>query len=362
MYRFLIILFLTVTLIGCKENATQEIENAISESNVTDTIVNEYDFPDVYLTFKEKDTLLFIDNEAFHLKFTVEIDTLKHLLKTESYLYEGKNYKQKYKGYNATLTIMLIDKSDDTIFNTILTKNDFEDILDGEALTRSEIYLPVLLDYLETFESFAFSLNFMIPDSDVGAKCLLLINRKGELIENTLNNLFGVGDCSSVIEIPSHQKFILTCQKIINADGTHVELSDKNAWQVGTKLINDNTILAVQEFNDSTQMPNAKLIDNYGNTLKQFIYKGYYNTLDFVVPIHFDPHSQNYFLLDEKMKQAVVINKNQPLSLYAVDFAKMNPFNDDKNAGELVFEMELEYTHYTFAFDTLKNTFRKRKD
>lgn len=361
MYRHLTILFLAAILAGCNENVTRESKSA-AQSSVLDTIVNGYDYPFVTSTFQKNDTTLFIENEEYHLKYTAKIDTSAHILQTEVYSYKGENYRQEYKGYNATYTITLAGKPDDTIFTKTLTKDDFEHILDKEVLTRSDAGLPKFLGYLKTFGSFVFSIDFMIPDSDVGGQCLFLINRNGELTENSLNNYFGVGDCDCEIEIPSHHKFILSCRKIINADGTQVKISDENDWQVGTKLINDDTILVIQEFNDSTQAPNAKLIDNFGKTLKHFTYKGYYNTLGFVVPMHFDPHSQNYFLLDDKMKQAVVINKNRPLSLYTVDFAKMGSFNDDKKAEELVFEMELEYAHYTFAFDTLKNAFRKRND
>ncbi len=361
MCRHLTILFLAAILAGCNENVTRESKSA-AQSSVLDTIVNEYDYPFVSSTFQKNDTTLFIDNEEYLLRYTAKIDTSAHIFQTEVYSYEGKNYRQEFKGYNATYTITLTDKPGDTVFTKILDKDDFEDTLYKDVLTRSDAQLPKFLGYLETFGSFVFSIDFMVPDSDVGGQCLFLINRNGQLVENSLNNYFGGGDCDGEIEIPSHHGFILSCRKIINADGTQVKISDENDWQVGTKLINDNTILIIQEFNDSTQAPNAKLIDNFGKTFKHFTYKGYYNTLGFVVPMYFDPHSQNYFLLDDKMKRAAVINKNQPLSLYTVDFAKMGSFNDDKKEGELVFEMELEYAHYTFAFDTLKNTFRKRND
>jgi hypothetical protein len=189
-----------------------------------------------------------------------------------------------------------------------------------------------------------------------------MIDKKGNLIENSLNNYFGGADCDGEIEIPINENFILTCRKILNTNGKKIEISDNRFWQIGTKLINDNTILVIQDHNDTTNTQNAKLIDNFGKTLKAFTYKGYYEVLGYTVPMYLDTLNGNYILLDEEQKNIRVINKNQPLSTYTVAFDKMKPFNNDKLESELVFDLYTEISNNTFAFDPLTNSFRRRKN
>jgi hypothetical protein len=361
MKRLIYILTLGSILTSCNNGTTSKNETA-NQTVIADTITNEYDATDHKTIIEKKDTVLIIDNEKFTLSYSSKIETSKLFYHTDIYTDKGKNVKDVYKGYNATCAISLTDNLGKSIFSKTLTKDNFREIFDGSILTRTDSRLPYFIGYLNNFNSFLFTIDFWVPDSDVGGQCFFMINKKGELTENSLNNYYGGADCDGEIEIPTTENFILTCRKILNTNGKNIEISDKRFWQVGTKLVNDNTILVIQEHNDTTNIQNAKLIDNFGKTLKAFKYNGYYEVLGYTVPMYFDSLNSNYILLDEEKKNIRVIKKNEPLSTYTIAFDKMKLFGNDKLESEIIFDPNTEFSNNTFTFDASTNSFRHRKN
>lgn len=361
MKKLIYILTLGSILTSCNNGTTTKNDNA-NQTVSADTIINEYDATDHKTVLEKKDTVLIIDNEKYVLSYSAKIEPSKMFYHTDIYADKGKKFKDVYKGYNATYTISLTDNLGKSIFSKNLTKDNFSEIFDGGILTRTDSRLPHFIGYLNSFNSFLFTIDFWVPDSDVGGQCFFMIDNKGNLTENSLNNYYGGADCDGEIEIPANENFVLTCKKILNANGKNIEISDKRFWQIGTKLINENTILVIQDQNDTTNVQNAKLIDNFGKTLKAFTYKGYYEVLGYTVPMYFDTLNSNYILLDEEQKNIRVINKYQPLSTYTVAFDKMKSFNNDRQESELVFDLNTEFSNNTFTFDTLTNSFRHRKN
>jgi hypothetical protein len=361
MRKLIYILTLGCILTSCNDGTNTKNDNA-NQTVSADTITNEYDATDHKTVIEKKDTVLIIDNEKFTLSYSAKIEPSKLFYHTDIYADKGKNHKDIYKGFNATYNILLTDNLGKFIFSKTLTKNNFKEIFEGSILTRTDSKLPYFIGYLNNFNSFLFSIDFWVPDSDVGGQCFFMINKKGDLTENSLNNYYGGADCDGEIEIPKNKNFILTCRKILNTNGNNIEISDKRFWQVGTKLVNDNIILVIQEHNDTTNTQNAKLIDNFGKTLKTFTYKGYYEVLGYTVPLYLDTLNSNYILLDEEQKNLRVINKKQPLSTYTVAFDKMKPFDNDKLKSEIIFDLNTEFSNNTFTFDTSTNSFRHRKN
>jgi hypothetical protein len=361
MKKLIYLLTFICVLASCNNNTTSKNETA-KHTVASDTITNEYDATEHKVIFQKKDTVLIINNKKFTLSYSSKIETSKLFYHTDIYTDKEKNFKDIYKGNNATYTISLTDNLGNVLFSKTLTKDDFRATFDGSILTRTDATLPYFIGYLSNFNSFLFTIDFWVPDSDVGGQCFFMLNKKGVLTENSLNNYYGGADCDGKIEIPTTENFILTCRKIINSDGKNIEISDKRFWQVGTKLVNDTTILVIQEHNDTTNIQNAKLIDNFGNTLKAFKYNGYYEVLGHTVPIYFDSSNNNYILLDEEQKNIRVINKQEPLSTSTIAFDKMKFYNNDKLESELLFDLNTDFSSNTFTFDTLTNSFRHRKN
>ncbi len=359
---FIYLLTLAILSSSCKDKISQKIDKPKQEVVVADTIINKYNATTYKTVLEKKDTVLTINNQKFNLSYSAKIEPSKMISYPYIYSEKGKVYKNIYKGYNATYTISLTDSFGKIVFSKILTKDNFKKIFDGDILTRTEAFLPNFIGYLNNFNAFLFTIEFLVPDSDVGGQCFFMINNKGAIIENSMNNYYGGGDCDGEIEIPMSGDFILTCRKILNKNGKNINITKEKFWQIGTKLINENTILVIQDYNDTTNVQNAKFIDNFGKILKSFKYNGYYNTLGYTVPMYFDSLNNNFILLDEEQKNIRIVNKNKPLLTYTVAFNKMKSFNNDKQENELVFDLNTEFSNNTFAFDTLTNSFRYKKN
>ncbi len=134
-------------------------------------------------------------------------------------------------------------------------------------------------------------------------------------------------------------------------------ITNKDRWQVGTKLINDNCILVIHDY-DTTKKTNAMLMDNFGNMLKIFRYQGYYELLGYTIPMHFDSSTNNYFLLDEELKNIRVINKFNPTSTHTIGFNEMLPYDNAKRENEIEFDLNTEMTKNTFCFDRVTKKFK----
>lgn len=354
---FLIISFYCF-LVSCGNDKT--INQGSNQKIVNDTISNEFDYSVITKISERRDTSLLIDNIPYTLTYSALLDTTKKLVVIERYSKKGKNYKDIYRGYNAIYNITLRNNTSKIVFSKTLTKNDFKDIFIESIATQSNANLPHFMGFLPTFNSFIFTIDFWVPDSDVGGQCFFIINKNGEIKHNSMNNYFGGADCDGEVEIPKNENFILTCRKIINSNGKTIDISDKDRWQVGTKLINDNCILVIQDY-DTTKKPNTMLIDIDGKILKRFIYQGYYEILGYRVPMHFDSLTSNYFLLDEELKNVRIINKNYPTSTFTVAFDEMEASNNDKKENEIEFKLNTEMTENTFYLDTISNQMRREQ-
>lgn len=362
--KFFIFLICFIALLGCKKKTNTQVDNKgkVEDSTIkNDTIFNQYSYLDYVSEEQRADTILLINDEEHKLIYSSKTETKIFYIDTSIYTEKGKIHHDTYKGFNNTYTISLKDNTEELIFTTTITKENFRNIFDEYILAKSESYLPDFIGYVKSFRSFIFTVNFWIPDSDVGGQCFFMINDRGELTNVSLNNYYGGGDCYGEIEIPENENFILTCRKIYKANGDIVDITSFHVPQIGTKLINDNTILVIQEYNDSLKIPNAVLMDNSGKSLKSFVYKGYYNVLGYTVPWYFDSLCNNYIFLDEEQKNIRVMSKDRPLSTYTVGFSKMKPYKEDQLENELVFNLNTEFSENTFAFDTLKRTFRLRQ-
>jgi hypothetical protein len=354
-------LILGIILLSCNSSPTLKIEKN-NETVISDTVLNMDKSTENKVVVEKKDTVLFIENKKCTLSYSAKMDISKLFRFTEIYIDTGRIHKDIFIGYNATYTISLKDSVGKSIFTKSLTKDNFSGKFYGRNLAESNCRLPQFKGYVNSFKSFLFTIDFDVPDSDIGDECFLMINNRGEIIENSVNNHFGGGSSDGEVEIPTNENFVLTCRKIINVNGQKIEIADKSVDLVGTKLINDNIILVINQYSETKANQNAKLIDNFGKTLKSFTYKGYYVGLGYNFSICYDSIKGNYFLIDEELKNLRVINKKEPLSTYTVSFNKMKPFNNDKLESEILFIMYAEISTYTVTYNSLTNTFRYRKN
>jgi hypothetical protein len=347
-----IIFLILILVLGCK---SEKKESAQKISIKKDTTVN-INISEFNNLIEKSDTSIFISGNKFNLSYSAKLDTSKKMTHEDIFTHEGKAIKEITKGFNCTYTFTLKDKLGNIIFNQSLEKKDFNEEVDPSILTESDASLPMFLGYLEPFEAFVFQIFFGIPDSDIGGDCLIMLNKKGELIEKSLNNY--ISGTEGEIEISNEKRTILTCRKILNSNGKNLSIADNNKWQIKTKLLNDNSILVIQEFDKKNKILNAKIIDNFGNLIYSFNYNGYYETLGYNCPSYYNQELKRYFLLDEKLKKITIINLENPASSFVVDFKNIQTFKKDIKPNEKVFEIETEEIGYKISYDSLKKSMR----
>lgn len=276
-------------------------------------------------------------------------------------LVDGKTHLLTYSMDSLKLTISLADSAGKVVFNSKLTKDVFSNTIDQSVLKWGFTLYPVFHGYLHNFNSFLFTVDFWIPDTDIGEQCFLMLNRNGELIESHLNKYYGGGGCDGEIQIPGSHSFVLTCSKIIYPNGQHVKLSEHTKPLVGIRLINDSMILLIHQYDQYSNPLNARIVNGQGRVISSFTYNGYYQVLEYTIPIHFDTSSFNYILLDETQQNIRVINKLDPAHNYAVPFESMMPV-DNNFPNEHVFNLNTEASSHTFSFDQKSKRFKHQKN
>lgn len=348
MRHFSTLLILITFFIGCQDDKSSHKALTKPSLNST-TIIKGTDQELLFPQNHNKDTTLFIDNQQFILSLSAELDSTQKYSYTSYYVDEDSlPSKELFQGFDARYKFSLKDKDNKIVFTTTLNKGNFKAITDNSILAESDAILPRFIGFLPKFNAFIFTVEFWVPDSDVGEQSFFMMNRKGEIIEKSFNNYYGGGDSDGAIEISSKQDFILTCNKVIHSNGKVIRFDNKRIWQIGSKLINDNCILDIKEYNDSIKKANAVLMTPFGEILKKFVYRGYYNELGNVVPKYYDNKTNNYYLLDEELASLWVINKQNPTSIYSVSFDEMEEAEGTMKKDEIKFMIDTESSKNTF--------------
>ena len=357
-HRYFLIILISILLSACDDTPRSRQAAAHNSSKDTNTVQQEL-YPEYSFASTARDTQLTIDGQAFSLQWSTRLAPSEKMTFEDIYDIDEGIQKDMYQGFNAHFNITLQDQSGSKVFSKELTKSDFKPSFDEQILVRSEAKLPIFRGYLPAFNAFLFTFEFWIPDSDVGGEYVLLLNRQGDIIESYTDDYFGGGDYAGQIEIPDHQQFVLTRVRILHPGGRKVELGNKENGLIGTKLLNNECILVVREYSDSTQTPNAILMNPDGTALKNFIYQGYYEVLGYEIPLHFEPSTQNYYLLDEESEQLRVIPKTNPTATYTVNFSGMPTAGGKKQPGEVAFSLNTEMGKHVFYVKAGSSNIRK---
>ncbi len=350
-----------VCLTACKKEVSQFKANDSIQQ--TDTVYESH-VATVYgpLTQK-KDTLVTINGSTFKIECRAVMDTLKKLSETviRHDSVSNKVYRSDYTGYDVTYTISLTEASGTKRFTKTFTKPDFKDETGKDALLQAMVELPHFQGYHPGFKALMFTLDFWIPDSDIGDQCFIMIGMDGKIIEKSYNNSYGGGGADGTIEVPTNNAFVLTCAKILNTDGKVVDLIDGLKTVAHTKLINNNTILVVYDPPEDGERDNARLIDSHGKVLRTFTYKGYYDILGYRVPSYTEKTTGSYIMLDDRLDNIMVIPTGNPLGIFKVPFATLREAKTNPE-HEVTFDINTETSEHTFAMDTVTKAIRLIKE
>lgn len=344
-------------LTACKKEARAGIVN--NDTTQGDKVYDSYAASYAAPFSAKADTLVTLKGKQYNVVCSAAIDTLKKVSFTAlgRDANDGKVHKTLYKGYDVSYTFRISEVNGGELFTKTFTKNDFKDIVGRDALSQAYIEAPGFLGYHEGFDAFMFGMSFMIPDSDMGDGCFIMIGRDGRVIDKSNNAFYGGGGVDGRVEVPTNNAFVITPTKILNTHGKNIDLYDENKALVHTKLISDHIILVVYDPEENDTKDNARLIDNNGTVLKTFTYKGYYDLLGYVVPSYFEKTTGTYIMLDEGLNNLTVIPAGNPLNIFTVPFITLR---DAKTSPEreVTFDINTETSEQTFAMDTVTKAIR----
>ena len=322
------------------------------------------------------DTALVLNGQPYRLHVRAETDSTERL-KTTYQPYAG--HFEQARGYQGRFTFTLHDGSGRQVFRRQLRKTDFFKSAGGDIVTESEALLPELLAYSAPFGALVFTLDFMVPDSDVGSQVVLLLDLTGRVLRLSDGRGPGSGpDCDPALTTDG--RALLTGSELLRPHQPPLRLTKPDADLAGAFLLSDTTLLVVYAPGKSHLIQSPGAPETYGRTptqqqlrapnayvrhthngrvLSRFRYGGFYQELGYTIPRHYLPGTATHYLLDEQrgLRLVPLAKANLPTE---VRFAAMKPYTPPQKPTEVRFELQSSGSGFAFYVDTTSQVPRIR--
>ena len=314
------------------------------------------------------DTVVVLNGQAFHLRLEAETDSTHRLSAT----YEPMpGHPERVHGYEGHYTLTLRNNQGGQVFRRRLRKAAFFKKAGADIVTESEAYVPELLGYSRPLGALIFTLDFMVPDSDVGAQVLLLLDMAGNVLRLSDGRGPGSGpECDPALSPGG--RFLLTASEVLRPGLPPLRLEKPNADLVGASFLTDTTLLVVYAPGKSHVIRYRNGMEGYGRTptpeqlrapnafvrhvrtgrvLSRFRYHGFYEEMGFTIPAYQLRATATHYLLDEKsgLYLLPLAGSSVPTELR---FAAMARFSLPKKLAEFRFDLHSSSTSFAFYVDT----------
>ena len=322
------------------------------------------------------DTALVLNGRPYRLRLEAETDSTQRLKATYQ-PYPG--HVEQARGYQGRFTFTLRDGAGQPVFRRQLRKADFYKAAGQDIVTESEALLPELLAYSAPFGALVFTLDFMVPDSDVGAQALLLLDLSGRVLRISDGGSPGSGpDCEPALSPDGRS--LLTSTELLRPHQSPLRLTRADAELAGAFLLTDTTLLLVYapgrvhpirapgepETYGRTPTPQQLRAPNAyvrhtrtGRVLCRFRYGGFYEEMGYTIPRHYLPGPATHYLLDEK-RGLRLVPQATPALTSEIRFAAMNRYAPPQKPAEVRFELQSNGSAFAFYVDTTSRTPRIR--
>ena len=320
------------------------------------------------------DTAVVLNGQPHHLRIEAETDSTQRL-KTTYQPYPG-HYEQA-RGYQGRFTITLHAPDGQQVFRRQLRKADFYKAAGQDIVTESEAYRPELLAYSPAFGALVFTLDFMVPDSDVGSQAVLMLDLTGRVVRISDGRAPGSGaDCDPALTPDG--RALLTGSELLRPNKPALRLHRADADLAGAFLLTDSTLLIVYAPGKSHLIHAPGEPETYGRTptqqqqraanamvrhigtgrvLSRFRYAGFYEELGYTIP---RAHVAGvHYLLDEQ-RGLRLIPAAAPARTSEVRFAAMPRFVPPQRRSEVRFELQSSGSAFAFYVDTTSQVPRIR--
>ena len=312
------------------------------------------------------DTAVVFGGQPYRLRLEAETDSLERL-KTVYQPYPGHN--EVARGYQGTFTFTLHDHDGQALFRRRLRKADFYKAAGPDIVTESEAYRPELLAYSPAFGAMIFTLDFMVPDSDVGAQVILMLDLHGRILRISDGRDPGGGPDADPA-LTADGRALLTGSELLRPGQPPLRLRRADADLAGAFLLSDTAVVAIYAPGRSHLMQNPGEPDTYGRTptrqqlsapnvlvrhirtgrvLTRLRYGGYYEELGFTIPRAYV--AGIHYLLDEQ-RGLRLLPAAAPARTSELRFAAMPRYVPPQRRSEVRFELQSAGSGFAFYVDT----------
>ena len=312
------------------------------------------------------DTAVVINGQPYRLRLEAETDSTQRL-KTTYQAYPG-HYEQA-RGYQGRFTFTLHAPDGRQVFRRQLRKADFYKAAGQDIVTESEAYRPELLAYSPAFGALVFTLDFMVPDSDVGSQAVLMLDLTGRVVRISDGRAPGSGaDCDPALT--PNGRALLTGSELLRPNQPPLRLHRPDADLAGAFLLTDSTVLVVYALGKAHLIHAPGEPETYGRTptvqqqraanaqvrhihtgrvLSRFRYAGFYEELGYTIPRAYV--AGIHYLLDEQ-RGLRLVPAAAPARTSEVPFAAMPRFVPPQRRTEVRFELQSSGSGFAFYVDT----------
>ncbi len=312
------------------------------------------------------DTLVVLNGQPHRLLLEAETDSTQRLTATYA---PAPGQLERVRGYQGRYTVTLRDGAGHQVFRRQLRKADFFRRAGTDIVTESEAYVPQLLGYSAPFGGLAFTVDFMVPDSDVGSQVVLLLDLTGKTLRLSAGRDPGSGpECDPALSADGSA--LLTPSELLRPNRPPLRLARLDAELVGASFLSDTTVLVVYAPGRTHLIRSPDGLDTYGRTptpqqlrapnafvrhtrsgrvLCKFRYHGFYQELGYTIPSY--RARTTHYLLDEK-RGLYLLPLRAPLRPTELRFAAMHLFAPPQKPAEVRFEIHSQETDFAFYVDT----------
>ncbi len=314
-----------------------------------------------------------INGQSHRLLLRARNDSLRPLTAL-TYFSDDDRARQRptqVKGFDGRFTFTLRDAEGQEVFQRQLRKADFAKMGTPGIVVESAVRAPTFLGYSAALGALAFTVDFVVPESDDGFQVVLLLNLKGQVLRLSAGRaLSGGPDCDPALA--RNGQAMLTNTEIIRPNRPPLRLARAGTDLAGAFFLTDTTVLAVYDPGKNRpvrlpdgllsyarrvtpqqqQAPNAFVVRiANGQVINKFRYRGYYEGMGYSVPHYCLPATSTCYLLDEKRGLYLLPTApaGPPVTL---KFAEMPRFVSPQWAREVRFEMQGEDAQFAFYADT----------
>ncbi|ALJ01032.1 hypothetical protein [Rufibacter tibetensis] len=319
-------------------------------------------------------------------EFKAGSDTYKAV--TESYSLNDSSLTEVHRdSVQGKLTAVRIIKAHNHVYHINLTKNgkpvyskrftkqDFLKLENDGFIIESVPMAPEFRGITQDGRVL-FDIWFGLPFSDFGSISFFSTDLKGNLLQLESYSSTGGNGCDGQVHTNPNRKYFLTCHTLYGPNGYSFEFGKPD--MVTARFISDTTFFALYDYVqwsfdkkkkewDSTYDRKTKNLIFYhvnGRKLASYRYDGFFNELDYGVPVLEVKGLGKLYLLDDERKSIHSFSTLNPDKSEIIPFTSLKKLKK-RSTGEKWKEVTIDRTffgkRYSFYFsaDTLKAYFVK---